>query len=114
MRRQLLLLCSALALSSCAHPLPLPEGQQTADAGFIRFSTPINEKEEVRSESQTLDRERLRHEIFTLDSEIANKQAQITHFQMLGDNLWDNQTNVLKTEMAILRARKAEVEAQLQ
>lgn len=115
MRSYIVLLCTAAGLGACAHrPEPIAEGQQTADAGYIRFVAPLGDHEPEHNEAANINRQVLRDELFLLDSEIANRQAQITHFKMLGDNLWNNQTEVLKTEIAALRVRKAQLEEQLQ
>ncbi len=49
-----------------------------------------------------------------LSLKLVSKEAQLGHFEMLDDNLWKNQSDVLRGEIEWLRNQKAQLEQQLQ
>lgn len=102
--RWLLVLCFGLGFTACAHHAPTaqrPGAIETAEA------------QTALSPEEIMDRDRLRGEIFSIDSEISSRQSQLTQFKMLDEKMWQNQADVLKGEIANLSSRKAALEAKL-
>ncbi|MGE0764191.1 MAG: hypothetical protein AB7N80_12995 [Bdellovibrionales bacterium] len=111
-----------LSLIACANRPVAPQAELSPEELFQQMPQPVAAELDDDSFHQPLDEEhisaadrmRLLNEISILDAEIVAKEGQIAHFRLLDDNLWKNQATALKAEIAHLRARKTNMEAQLQ
>lgn len=108
-------LCFLLSAAACAHKEKPALGENTPDEGFIRFEdpNPVGLDNEIPSEEASAQRETMRTELFSLESEISIKRGQLSHLVLLNDPIWESQRLVLEDEIKRLQQRRAHLEAAL-